>query len=535
MKSTTRKRLAALLILCLSLSLLIVCAGEAMASDVETSAEESAAMDEQAVAELVEKICDANQLEAVFSRHDSLRILFSNPDAPDGYDLIWETADTYFQTYAALAALWERDQILYEVYWDEETDSLNMLAGYDYDRSYESYCFVGDTPETFYDKEHELSPSRCEEDGLLVLSTEYDESKSQSTVEELGLEYTGQTVFSLLTVDAETFELLSRREFVIEDGKERVLSAVDFAYDLPEPVASLALRAAFERDGVDMIDMTYVVDPGTDRETVKTMTVPANTNCWFMCNSVPFVYFYDREQTIVSGWDRMRDLTVYIFTDPDEALSQRFQELYDAAARERLVLKDADGNVLEDGATLSGHYYYRVYIEGVPEETEEIQTAWARDVLNAEEHEEWAERSLHTDERGRYILIVPVVGADYTQETMFARLDENDADVVRINFLYDRETVKETEPPELLSVEDPKVGQSDYVLQWNSVEGAEFYEVLWVTPSGEMFYYGVTEPEFFLSEVEGALDEAGEYTLYILPYGDGMPFTYGAWTSDVTE
>lgn len=206
------------------------------------------------------------------------------------------------------------------------------------------------------------------------------------------------------------------------------------------------------------------------------------------------------------------------------------------ASAEGLILKDAEGNVLEDGATLSGHYYYKVYVEGVPEEYEGIQTGWVRDVLDAEAPEDWeAIRSLYSDETGRYIRIVPVVGAEYTQETMFARLDENDEHLVRINFIYDRETVKETEPPTLISEDDPKVGQKDYLLQWEPVEGAEFYQVLWYTPSGNIFYYGVTDPEFPLSKVEGALDEAGTYTLYILPYGDGMPFTYGAWTSDVTE
>ena len=201
-----------------------------------------------------------------------------------------------------------------------------------------------------------------------------------------------------------------------------------------------------------------------------------------------------------------------------------------------LILKDADGNVLEKGATLSGHYYYKVYVEGVPEEYEGIQTAWMRDVLDAEDHDEWeAIRYLHEDEIGRYILIVPVVGAEYIQETMFARLDENDTNITQINFTYDRETVKETDPPTLISEDDPKVGEENYLLQWNPVEGAEFYEVLWYTPSENVFYYGVTDPEFPLSEIEGALDEAGTYTLYILPYGDGMPFTYGAWTSEVTE
>ena len=206
------------------------------------------------------------------------------------------------------------------------------------------------------------------------------------------------------------------------------------------------------------------------------------------------------------------------------------------ASAEGLVLKDAEGNVLEQGATLSGHYYYKVYVEGVPEEYEGIQTGWVRDVLDAEAPVDWeALRYLDEDEIGRYILIVPVVGAEYIQETMFARLDENDENLLRINFIYDRETVKETEYPTLISVEDPKVGQADFLLQWEPVEGAEFYEVLWYTPSENGFYYRVSEPEFPLSQVEGALDEAGTYTLFILPYGDGMPFTYGVWMSEVTE
>ena len=191
---------------------------------------------------------------------------------------------------------------------------------------------------------------------------------------------------------------------------------------------------------------------------------------------------------------------------------------------------------MEDGATLSGRYYYKVYVEGVPEDCEGIQTAWVRDELDAEAPTEWeAIRSLYTDEIGRFIFVIPSIGGDYIQETMFARLDENDTQLVRINFIYDRETEKETEPPTLINEDDPKVGQDDYLLQWEPVEGAEFYELIWYTPSKKAFYYGMFKPKFPLSKVEGALDEAGEYTLYILPYGDGMPFTYGGWLFDVTE
>ena len=201
-----------------------------------------------------------------------------------------------------------------------------------------------------------------------------------------------------------------------------------------------------------------------------------------------------------------------------------------------LVLKDADGNVLEDGAELSGKYYYKIYAEGVPEDYEGIQTAWVRDVVDAEAPTEWeALRRLYTDENGRYIFIIPALGGKYTQETMFARLDENDPNMIRINLGYDRDTEIETEPPTLTSETELKVGQADYTLQWTAVENAEFYEVLWVTPSEKMFYYGVFKPEFLLSKVNGALDEAGECILYILPYGEGRPYTFGKWTFKVTE
>lgn len=521
-----KKILATLLILCFCLCL---CPLTAWAEGEEKP------LDEQTVAKLFHTVYDANRPEALFSRHESLRYLFSSPDAPDGYDVIWETRDAYYQSYADWFAVWEKNQVCYEMRWDTEANTARLYAGYDYDHYYDAFYYVGETLEDFYDAKHESSLTGYEADGRVVLSAVYDESKSKTAVEDLGLEYAGQIIHFRLIVDAESYDILSACQFVIVDGEESFLSTVDFAYDQPEPIACRALRAAFERDARRMIDMSFVFDPGTDHESVKTLTLPVNTDCRMMCSSVPYVYFYDLEQTAVSGWDGLSDLTIYVYTNPDEALIQRFREANDVAAPQGLVLKDGEGNVLEDGATLSGRYYYKVYVEGVPEETEAIQTAWSRGVLNAEEHEEWAARRLHTDEGGRYIFIIPVVGEDYTQETMFARLDEDNADEIRINFLYDRETVRDTAEPELVNEEGPRVGETDYTLRWEPVEGAELYEVLWYTPSGEILYYGVTEPEFCLSDKEGALDELGEYALYILPYGDGMPFTYGAWTVDITE
>ncbi len=522
MKKALKKIVALLLILCLW--------------PMAAWAEGEKPLDEAAFLELNKTIYEANQLDALFSRHTSIRFLFSDAAAPDGYDVIWETKEAYYQSYADWFAHWQKDQVYYEMRYVQETDSLSLVAGYDHDGYYEPYCFVGDSFEDFYSTEHETLTGWQERDGKVYLTTAYDETMSRETMENYGLAYAGETVYSRVVVDAESYEILCFQKYLETDGKETVLYSEHMAYDQPEPMACRALRSAFERENAQYVQVTYVLDHGTDHEVVKTLHVPANTECQLMC-AAPYVCFSDEACTTITAWDGVSDVTGYFYLNPSEELMQRYTDLCNALvdAQGGLVLKDAEGNVLEDGDTLSGRYYYKVYVEGVPEGTDIIETAWARDVLNAEEHAEWAARELYTDELGRYFLVVPVAGADYTQETMFARLDENDANIVRVNFQYDRETVKETEPPKLISEEDPKVGQTDYTLRWESVDGAEFYEVLWYTPSGNVLYYGVLEPEFFLSGAEGALDEAGEYMLYILPYGDGMPFTYGAWSSDVTE
>ena len=119
---------------------------------------------------------------------------------------------------------------------------------------------------------------------------------------------------------------------------------------------------------------------------------------------------------------------------------------------------------------------------------------------------------------------------------MFARLDENDPVLRKINFSYNRGDAVESELPSLITEEDPKVGQADYVLEWNPVEGAEMYELFWILPSGKLYSFLVVgKTEFNMSKQEGMLDEAGECTLYLFPYGNGLPMSYSGWYCDVTE
>lgn len=310
-----KKIVAILLILCLC----PLCAWAETAENAEDVSFEK----------LTHAIFEANQLDALFSRYESVQFQFSDPNAPDGYDVIWETKDVYFQTYVDWFAHWEKDQAYYEMRWDAETDSFSLTAGYDYDPYYTPYCFA-ETEEDLWAAEHDHPLDVSEKDGQIIVTTQYDETLSRETMEDLGLEYAGETVMSRLIVDTETYEISEFCKYVLEDGKEKVINTVRVSYGQPEPVVCRVLRAAFERGDVETVNVTYMFDPGTEHEIEKTITMPANTNCYMLCG-VPYVYFYDLEQTIVSGWDRMSDLTVYVYTNPDEALTEHFGELYDAA------------------------------------------------------------------------------------------------------------------------------------------------------------------------------------------------------------
>lgn len=291
--------------------------------------ETAEAPDKQSFSELMCAIVAANQPEILWGRYESLTFQFSNPAAPDGYDVVWQTKDAYYQSYADLFAVWEKDQVYCRMDWEQEADGPSIVAGYDYSRYYPSYWFVR-TEEDLWKAEHETPVGCDEKDGLLILTTEYDETLAQEAMEGASREYAGETVLAHLTVDAETYEIVESCVSVQKDGEEQVISFFRVVCDQTAPLACRVLRAAIERDGMKTMNVNYIVDPGTEHETVKTITVPANTGCYLICEE-PFVFFYDQEQTIVSGWDRMSDLTVYIYTNPGEALSQHFQELYDAA------------------------------------------------------------------------------------------------------------------------------------------------------------------------------------------------------------
>ena len=292
--------------------------------------------DEAAAIEFNHKIYEANRLDTLFGRHESLTFSFVYPEEPGRTWFVWETSDCMYQEWGTYAAQLDRDRVVYAMNCDEETGAVSVHCGVNVEPDYNPfYSFVRETEEAFFDPAHDHVTRIWEEDGAIHGASQFDETLSRDFVEnELGLEYTGQTIRTEITLDAETYEILKSVDTMVQDGVETVVCVIDVEYDMPEPLACRTLRAPFERNTENAMTVSFVVDAGTDHVFSRELTVPVNTDAGMMFGDVPFVYFYDPDCETLAHWNRMSDLNSYIFTNPDEELTARFRTLYDKVIQE---------------------------------------------------------------------------------------------------------------------------------------------------------------------------------------------------------
>ena len=96
------------------------------------------------------------------------------------------------------------------------------------------------------------------------------------------------------------------------------------------------MRAAFERYCENTIEVTMVVDPGTDREFSKSLTVPVGSLLNFRSdNPDRAIICDDPDVTVVTHFDGMQSRTFYILTEPSDEQVARYGELLQALQASR--------------------------------------------------------------------------------------------------------------------------------------------------------------------------------------------------------
>ena len=190
-----------------------------------------------------------------------------------------------------------------------------------------------------------------------------------------------------------------------------------------------------------------------------------------------------------------------------------------------IVIKNESGTVLNDGDSVSGQFYYKFYVEGLPEDCNELYFAWTENMNATEPDGEWEDepRGLE-DENGRKVLyIMPEIEGNYDQEIMFARVDEN-SEIRRIVLQYNRSAVlAESAKPVITNTVAPTVGQQNYQLEWTPVEGVQYYQIVWDLPGDDAYetYWSDSERLDLRYVGNDPTTYIGEHRVRVYAFADG--------------
>ena len=191
-----------------------------------------------------------------------------------------------------------------------------------------------------------------------------------------------------------------------------------------------------------------------------------------------------------------------------------------------------NGTRLEDGEALSGKYYYRLYVTGLPEDMHELQVGFNEN-MNATKpfRNQWETRGLNEDENGRYFTVTPVYDADYLSEVMFARMDEEDRGTsIRLHYNRNNDTTGH-DAPVINTTTAPTLGQPDYVLEWTGTEGAEFYRILWSIRDEkgrviDAYEYEAQDTSLYMEYMGGEPTwRIGTHQIQVISFGNGYAWT----------
>ena len=276
--------------------------------------------------EILKKIYAANTEEALFERHRTQGMEAVYEGETEAYYILWRNKDSEFTQQPFMAA-YEKDRVIYKLSYPEKGDPFRQYE-VDLSEKQDFYVFVSEEEKDFYDPAHCIYTEGYIKDGRITLSFEYDDAWSEETMNSLARKKyrNGMHVTDTIVVDQETLDVLEQHYGVRKTDKEQLLAASYYTYDGPEPGMAKIIRSSFESSAPAFMKLTYVRDAGTYDELVVELEVPKNSYVTAVCDR-EFLTFGDIKATALNDWDYMTDTTFFIFTDPDEELTQRYKTL----------------------------------------------------------------------------------------------------------------------------------------------------------------------------------------------------------------
>ncbi len=287
--------------------------------------------------QLEKEVFEANQLDELIKNHTSVVIEYTElPDNDYGWlDYNYMTKDVcYYES--ADSAEYAYDRCYYRLSDDKSGNAPKLIYGVDLRSDYDLLSLYGH--QMVPDSETEWFRSDLEEhlecyieDGLIHMKDRNNEESSKEWFENNVPKetYNDEIVYSEVIADADTKEILDFNTYLESpDGNMRLVLSQKASYDVEEPRKVRNLRVAAERYCENMIEATVTVDPGTDHELSKSMTMPVGSVINYVCDNQEDPAIFDNaEATELTHWDGMKSKSVYIFTDPTKEQQETYEKL----------------------------------------------------------------------------------------------------------------------------------------------------------------------------------------------------------------
>ena len=293
-----------------------------MTADNANSADRTNITDDAEQKNLTHEIFVNNTKEEIFKNHTSVTVNYINHfDKPGEFaDYYYLRSDNSFMTGPNYQE-YSSDRVIYFNTTSEEYPEPLTMRFLDFSEEYDGieYWYQLDDEKESFDFDHEKITEMYIEDGFIKQYSKMDETESKKYVEEnMLVSYTGGSILCEAAIDADTYELSSVIYYLEKDGKTYPVDTINIEFDQPEPEELGTLLAKFDDSAADkMITYTYVLNPGTDKEVTKSLTVAKDSIVDFYSKDIfnP-EYYKDYECTKPLGLDekidKTSDVTLYI-------------------------------------------------------------------------------------------------------------------------------------------------------------------------------------------------------------------------------
>ncbi|MCR5727041.1 MAG: hypothetical protein K6G24_06210 [Lachnospiraceae bacterium] len=276
--------------------------------------QESSKPTKKQIRKFAKKVGKANNIEKLLKKYNNILVFDTGfvayADKECSYTMTYRYKyASYADKDTACSLVWENDEPVIEYFLplDKETDI--------YDATYARDYFEGDfSPESFLEDE---VISLKEENGRIIYIGRLNKENTEDVKEAWELETDAEQLCSEFVVDAETYEVIYEIIYDENDEDKEPLVTTMYFYDAYEENEKLEectlMRAMAKRTELGTVTCTVVVDPGTENEYTRKITVPTGEPLYFKTTEIEKIAYKNAKCTKkIKEWDTKSDLTMYV-------------------------------------------------------------------------------------------------------------------------------------------------------------------------------------------------------------------------------